>query len=190
MNPKGKAVIFSAPSGAGKTSIVRALLQTNLPLQFSISACSREPRGYEQHGVDYYFLGLEGFREKIDRDAFLEWEEVYPNQYYGTLKSEIERIWAMNAAVIFDVDVYGGLTLKRMFGEKALAIFVEPPSIEALEHRLRQRNSEPEEKIAIRLAKAREELSKKDEFDLVLLNEHLAGTVEQAYAAVIDFLEK
>ena len=144
----GKCVIFSAPSGAGKTTIVHALLDANIGLEFSVSACSRDPRPNEMDGKDYHFLGIEGFKQQIDADAFVEWEEVYTNNFYGTLRSEIERIWKNGHTVIFDVDVIGGLNLKKSFGDQALAIFVQPPSYEELEQRLRFRSTETEEKIA------------------------------------------
>lgn len=189
MNPKGKAIIFSAPSGAGKTTIVRALLSRGLPLEFSISASSREARGEETHGVDYYFLGIDGFKEQVDQDGFVEWEEVYPDQFYGTLKAEIQRIWNNNHAVIFDVDVYGGLALKRSLGEHALSIFVQPPSKVELEKRLRGRQTESEEKIQMRLKKAAEELSLSENFDMVLLNDDLQLAVATAEARILEFLK-
>lgn len=188
MNPKGKAVIFSAPSGAGKTTIVKALLDIKLPLQFSVSATSRAPRGDENHGKDYYFLGINGFKDAVDKDGLLEWEEVYPDQFYGTLKSEIDRIWESGKAVIFDVDVYGGLALKKKFGDKALSIFVMPPSVEALEARLRFRQTESEEKIQMRLAKANEELAMGEEFDFELINADLDTAVDSAKDQITTFL--
>ena len=188
MNTKGKAVIFSAPSGAGKTTIVRALLASELPLQFSVSATSRAPRGEENHGKDYYFLGINGFKDSVDRDGFLEWEEVYPDQFYGTLKSEIARIWESVNAVIFDVDVYGGIALKEKFGDNALSVFVMPPSVEALEARLRFRQTESEEKIQIRLAKANEELAMGTEFDFELVNKELDIAVNSAKERITAFL--
>lgn len=187
-NKKGKCIIFSAPSGAGKTTIVHFLLKQNLGLEFSVSACSREPRGEELNGKDYYFLGLEGFKEKINQNAFIEWEEVYTNNYYGTLKSEIERIWSNNHTVIFDVDVIGGLNLKRIFGDKALAIFVKPPSYEELEKRLRFRSTETEDKIRQRMEKANTELSFAKKFDLVLVNDNLETACEKAKNLVEYFL--
>ena len=185
---KGKCVIFSAPSGAGKTTIVHHLLGQNIGLEFSVSACSREPRPNEVNGKDYYFLGVEGFKQKIDEDAFVEWEEVYTDNFYGTLRSEVERIWKNGKAVIFDVDVIGGLNLKKIFGENALAVFVEPPSVDELEKRLRGRSTETEEKIAQRLAKAREEISYSEQFDVILINDDLEKACDQAEMLVKTFL--
>src|ERR1044072_3908135 len=151
---QGKLVIFSAPSGAGKTTIVQHLLRVFPDLEFSISACSREIRRGETYGVDYYFLNVEEFKEKIANNEFAEWEEVYTDNFYGTLKSEIERIWRNEKHIIFDMDVIGGLNLKKQFGDRALAIFVMPPSIEHLESRLRTRETETPESIARRIGKA------------------------------------
>lgn len=192
MNNKvdGKCIIFSAPSGAGKTTIVHHLLATNPNLEFSVSACSRDPRGNEINGKDYFFLGVEGFQQKIKEEAFLEWEEVYTNNYYGTLRSEIERIWNEGKAVIFDVDVIGGLNLKKIFGDNALAVFVQPPSIVELEKRLRGRSTESEDKIQQRLAKAQKELSTADQFDIILENNDLVKTCNKAEYLVEEFLDK
>ena len=184
----GKCIIFSAPSGAGKTTIVHALLAAQLGLEFSVSACSRDPRPNEVDGKDYYFLGIEGFKQRIESDAFLEWEEVYTDNFYGTLKAEIERIWSAGHAVIFDVDVVGGLNLKRIFGNQALAVFVQPPSKEELEKRLRYRSTETEDKIQQRLRKAGQELSRANEFDVILVNEDLKVAIEQAKSLVTSFL--
>ena len=184
----GKCLIVSAPSGAGKTTIVHHLLDQELGLEFSVSACSRDKREGETNGKDYHFLGVEGFKAKIAEDAFVEWEEVYPNQFYGTLKSEIERIWANGKHVIFDVDVVGGLNLKKQFGDQAMALFIMPPSEAALEKRLRYRNTEPEEKIRMRLAKARQELSTSDQFDQVVLNDDLEIAKANAIKVTRDFL--
>jgi guanylate kinase len=181
-------VIFSAPSGAGKTTIVHALLDANIGLEFSVSACSRDPRPNEVNGKDYHFLGIEGFREKIETNAFVEWEEVYTNNFYGTLRSEIERIWKNGHTVIFDVDVIGGLNLKKIFGEQALAIFVQPPSYEELEQRLRFRSTETEEKIAQRMSKAREELSYAVKFDHILVNDQLENAIDSAKELVQEFI--
>lgn len=185
----GKCIIFSAPSGAGKTTIVHYLLQHHPELSFSVSACSRDPRGNEQDGKDYYFLGVEGFRKAIAENRFIEWEEVYKDNFYGTLRSEIERIWSEGKTVIFDVDVIGGLNIKKQFGAQALAVFVQPPSYETLEERLRHRSTESEEKITMRLSKAKEELSRAPEFDHVLLNEHLETACAEALQLVNQFLK-
>ncbi len=190
MNESGKCIIFSAPSGAGKTTIVHALLDANIGLEFSISACSRAPRSNETDGKDYYFLGLEGFKQKLDEDAFFEWQEVYTDNFYGTLKSEIERIWSHNKTVIFDVDVIGGLNLKRMLGDQALAIFVQPPSYEELENRLRYRSTETEDKIQQRMKKAHQELTSAKEFDVILVNDQLDQAIAKAKDMVISFVKQ
>lgn len=184
----GKCVIFSAPSGAGKTTIVQYLLGVMPELAFSISACSREPRGEEEHGKHYYFLGIEGFKSKIEEGAFAEWEEVYTDNFYGTLTSELERIWSIGKTVIFDVDVVGGLNLKKIMGENALAIFVQPPSFEDLERRLRFRSTETEEKISMRLEKAHIELERASEFDYILLNDELGKACKEAEEIVRNFI--
>lgn len=187
----GKVIIFSAPSGAGKTTIVRHLLSCpGLNLGFSISACSRPKRSNEQHERDYYFLNLDEFKRKIEANEFLEWQEVYKDNFYGTLKSEIERIWNSKRHVIFDVDVKGGLNLKKIFGDKALSIFVMPPSVEDLEKRLRSRKTESEEKIQMRLAKAQSELQTASQFDKIILNDHLEQAFEEAQNLVSNFLPK
>lgn len=186
--PTGKCIIFSAPSGAGKTTIVHHLLGKLSQLEFSVSACSRDPRGAEIDGKDYYFLGVKEFREAIEDDAFVEWEEVYKDNFYGTLCSELERIWSKGSTVIFDVDVIGGLNLKRTFGDNALAIFVQPPSYETLEERLRFRSTETEEKIQMRLAKATAELSKAEEFDYILVNDDLEKAFQEAETVVKKFI--
>lgn len=188
METKGKCIIFSAPSGAGKTTIVHALLAKNIGLSFSVSACSRDPRPNEINGKDYYFLGIEGFKNQIKNDAFIEWEEVYTNNFYGTLKNEIQRIWDEGKSVIFDVDVIGGLNLKKIFGDKALAVFVQPPSFEELEHRLRLRSTESEDKINQRMSKARKELEYATQFDKILVNENLETAIEIAENWVEQFL--
>lgn len=184
----GKSIIFSAPSGAGKTTIVHELIKRIPQLEFSISACSRARRGEEKHGEDYYFLGLEGFREAIKNKELVEWEEVYPDQYYGTLQRELERIWQNSNAAIFDVDVVGGLNLKRNLGTNALAIFVMPPSVDVLEKRLRSRATETDEKILMRLEKAQIELNRAPEFDLIIENKELHLAVDNAYNAITTFL--
>lgn len=188
---QGKAFIFSAPSGSGKTTIVQHLLKTNQQLDFSISACTRPRRGHhETHGKDYYFLSIEDFRNKIKNNEFAEWEEVYEGNYYGTLKSEIERIWKEGKHVVFDVDVKGGLNLKKYFNEKALAIFVKVPSIYVLESRLKDRNTETEESLRRRLYKAEFEMTFEKDFDATLLNENLPNSLGLAQKMVEEFLGK
>jgi guanylate kinase len=177
----GKAIIFSAPSGSGKTTIVRHLLKTNPDLGFSISASTRDKRGRtEQHGKDYYFLTPIAFKKKIDNDEFVEWEEVYEGNFYGTLKSEIERIWSEGKNVIFDVDVKGGIALKKYFGDKALSIFVKVPSLEVLKARLHDRGTETPESLSRRLFKAEFEMTFQDKFDVVLINEDLTKSLNEA----------
>lgn len=186
----GKLVILSAPSGAGKTTIVRRLLKEGLPLEFSVSATSRKKRKSETDGRDYHFISSELFRKKVSCDKFVEWEEVYPDQLYGTLKSEMERIWTSGKAVIFDVDVAGGLTLKKIYGDMALAIFVMPPSIRELEKRLRARDTESEEKIAVRLVKAEKEIIRSVEFDHIIVNDDLEEAIDETLLLLYDFLDK
>jgi guanylate kinase len=183
-----KLIIVSAPSGAGKTTIVRHLLSLPLPLSFSVSATSRTPRPGEVDGHDYYFLSADKFRQKIEAGEFLEWEEVYPGTYYGTLRSEVERIWNEGKSVVFDVDVIGGLNIKKIYGDKALAVFVQPPSVETLRQRLRNRSTESEDKIATRIAKAEYELSFAPQFDVVLINDKLQAAVAEAGCLVEEFL--
>ncbi|GCC52403.1 guanylate kinase [Chryseotalea sanaruensis] len=184
----GKALIFSAPSGSGKTTIVRHLLQNNSDLGFSISASTRDRRGRtEQHGKDYYFLSPEEFKQKIDANQFIEWEEVYEGNFYGTLKSEIERLWSEGKNVIFDVDVKGGLSLKKYFGDKALAVFVKVPSIEVLKERLKDRGTESEESLSRRLFKAKFEMGFEDKFDVVLVNEDRERSLQEAQKLYNEF---
>ena len=185
----GKLVIFSAPSGSGKTTIVRHLLKT-FPNQlgFSISATSRPKRGVEEHGKDYHYLTPEEFKNKVDAGDFLEWEEVYAGVCYGTLKSEVEAVWAKGKAVIFDIDVEGGLNLKNQFGKNALAVFVMPPSIKILEERLNSRSTDSPDSIARRLAKAEAEIRTSELFDTSILNEDLAHALKKAETVVGDFL--
>lgn len=185
----GKLVIFSAPSGSGKTTIVRELLQRFPQFEFSISATSRQPRGKEQHGIDYYFLSSDEFRQRVERDEFVEWEEVYAGTCYGTLKSEVERIWAKGNVIVFDVDVMGGINLKRLFGDDACSIFIMPPSIEELERRLRGRGTDSEEVIQKRIGKAEFELSKSPEFDYTVVNDVLADAVNEATEIINNFLK-
>lgn len=185
----GKAVIISAPSGAGKTTIVKHLLgNREMKLAFSISACTRPAREGEKDGRDYYFLQVGSFKSMIDEGAFVEWEEVYKNSYYGTLKSEVERIWKMNHHVLFDVDVMGGINLKSKFGENALSIFIMPPSIEVLKHRLEARGTESDEKIRNRINKAVLEIKYARKFDVTLVNDDLASTLKEAEKLVSGFL--
>ena len=183
-----KVVIFSAPSGAGKTSLVRHLLEQGLPLEFSISACSRAPRANEQDGKDYHFLSSIDFKEKIAENAFLEWEEVYEDMFYGTLKSEVERIWANGKQVIFDVDVIGGINIKKHFSVQALSIFVAPPSIEELKNRLEGRGTETAESLQKRLVKAADEMAQQDAFDIVIVNDDLDTARQEVTKKVTDFL--
>jgi len=185
----GKLIIFSAPSGAGKTTIVKHLLESNLNLQFSISAASRPKRHNETDGKDYYFISAEDFRHKIKNDEFLEWEEVYKDHFYGTLKSEVERILNQGNNVIFDVDVIGGLNIKKYYGDKVLAVFVMPPSIKHLEQRLRGRATDSEENLKKRIKKAEHELSFKDDFDYVLVNDELKTAFEEAEKVIREFVK-
>lgn len=185
----GKLVIFSAPSGAGKTTIVRKMLEQFSSLEFSISACSRPKRNGEANGVDYYFLTPELFRSKIEAGDFVEWEEVYPGSYYGTLRSEVETIWGRGHHVIFDVDVMGGLKLKSTFGNDALAIFVMPPSIDELKKRLECRSTESAETLATRIAKAETEISFAPKFDHIVVNDNLQEAIAKAALLVKFFLE-
>lgn len=187
----GKALIFSAPSGSGKTTIVRHLLNHNPDLGFSISASTRDKRGRnETHGKDYYFLAPEEFKMKIDNHEFIEWEEVYAGNFYGTLKSEIERIWSEGKNVIFDVDVKGGISLKNYFGDKALAVFVKVPSLKVLEQRLHNRSTETADSISRRLFKAKFEMTFQDEFDVVLVNEDLQKSLQEAQHLYDEFKRK
>ncbi len=184
----GKLVIFSAPSGAGKTTIVKHLLKQNLGLEFSISAASRQKRPKEVHGRDYYFLSADEFMEKIRNNEFIEWEEVYENHFYGTLKSEVERIWKNGHSVIFDVDVTGGLNIKKQYGDKALAVFVLPPSIEELRNRLTLRSTESPENLKKRIEKAEAEISFSNRFDVRIVNDVLNEALQEATDLVRNFL--
>jgi guanylate kinase len=187
--PSGKAIIFSAPSGSGKTSLVKHLMQEVPNLGFSISACTRDKRGrHEVHGRDYYFLSIDEFKQKIDQDAFVEWEEVYAGNFYGTLKEEVHRIWKEEKAVIFDVDVKGGLALKKYFGEQALAIFVKVPSLEVLESRLNDRGTESEESLSRRIYKAKFEMTFEAQFDVTVLNDDFARSSAETVDLVTEFL--
>ena len=186
----GKLIIFSAPSGAGKTTIVKELIKSRNDLKFSISACSRTKRQNEIDGKDYYFISADEFRSKIKNDEFLEWQEVYENSFYGTLKTEVEKIWAKGNHVIFDVDVVGGLNIKKYGQENALSIFVMPPSIKELEDRLRHRSSETEETLKKRIEKANYELTFADKFDKIIINDDLEKAVFEVKAVVESFITK
>ncbi|WP_430935350.1 MULTISPECIES: guanylate kinase [unclassified Saccharicrinis] len=188
MSKNGKLIIFSAPSGSGKTTIVKNLLEKDFKMEFSISATTRAPRVNEKHGVDYYFLTPEEFRSKINDDDLLEWEEVYNDKYYGTLKSEVERITSKGNNVVFDVDVVGGLNIKKMYGNRAIAIFVKPPSIKELKKRLEIRGTDSEEVIAQRINKAEEELSYANNFDHIVVNSNLDLAIEQTEKILYNFL--
>lgn len=185
----GKLVIFSAPSGSGKTTIVRELLKRFNCFEFSISATSRKPRGEERDGKDYYFLSNEEFKACVERGEFVEWEEVYQGTCYGTLKREMERIWAKGNIILFDVDVMGGISLKRLFGDDACSVFIMPPSIEELERRLRGRGTDAEEVILKRIAKAEFELSKAPEFDHIVVNDKLDDAVSEVEKILKDFIK-
>lgn len=185
-----KAILFSAPSGCGKTTIIGRLMRYFDCFDFSISATSRAPRGEEVDGRDYYFLSADEFHARAARGEFLEWEEVYQGTCYGTLKSEVERIWDAGRVIVFDVDVNGGRNLKRSFGEQALSIFVMPPSIEVLEQRLRSRGTDSEEAIVKRLARSAEELKQAPDFDVTIVNDQLDVAVDKAREVISRFLER
>jgi guanylate kinase len=186
---KGKLIVFSAPSGSGKTTIVRHLLKQNdLNLEFSISAATREARGEEVNGKDYYFMSLDQFKQHIKNEDFVEWEEVYRDNFYGTLKSEVERIWAKGKNVIFDIDVAGGLRIKSKFPKETLAVFVKPPSVDELKRRLKERSTESDEKINMRIAKAHVELATAPQFDVVIKNYDLEVALDEAYQLVKEFI--
>jgi len=185
----GKLIVFSAPSGSGKTTIVQYLLhKEELNLDFSVSATSRDPRGAEKHGKDYYFISLKDFKQHIKNGDFLEWEEVYRDNFYGTLKTEIERIWAMGKNVIFDIDVVGGLRIKKKFPKQTLAVFVKPPSIDELKIRLKKRKTESDERINMRIAKASVELATAPQFDYIIENNDLETALQEAKQLVSEFI--
>jgi guanylate kinase len=186
---KGKLFIFSAPSGSGKSTIVQYLMQQKLGLAFSISATSRAPRKGEVDGREYHFITPEQFRKKMEQEEFLEWEEVYPGQFYGTLRSEVKSIWKRGEHAVFDIDVLGGLNLKKEFGDQACAIFVCPPSLEELERRLRTRNTDDEISLQKRLGKAAYELTFAEQFDHLLVNDNLEHALQEAEQLVRDFLK-
>lgn len=185
---KGKLIIFSAPSGSGKSTIVQHLMSRDLGLAFSISATSRKPREGEKDGREYYFLSPDAFREEIRKEAFIEWEEVYPGQFYGTLHSELDRIWAEGRHAVFDIDVLGGLNLKKLSGNSACAIFISPPSLDVLETRLRDRATDDEDSLKKRLEKAEFEMQFADKFDYILLNDDLEEAKTKAETLVREFL--
>lgn len=184
-----KVLIFSAPSGSGKSTIVNHLLGLHPEMEFSVSATSRPPRGQEQDGVEYYFLSEEKFRRIIGEDGFVEYEEVYPGRFYGTLKKEVERIWAKDHVIVFDVDVKGGVNLKKYFGDKALSVFIQAPSVEELRRRLVLRGTDSEEDIEKRVEKASEEMTYADKFDYVLVNDDLQTALDEAAEVVSKFLD-
>ena len=184
----GKLIVISAPSGAGKTSIVHFLLEQIEALSFSVSACSRARRENEKDGIDYHFLAMEEFQQKIKKGDFLEWEEVYKNQYYGTLKSEVERIWRKGKTVIFDLDVIGGINIKKQYPNKCLSIFIMPPSLTILEERLQKRGSESAESLQKRIAKAEREIAKSEEFDKVILNDDFSMACRHTMKVIQKFI--
>jgi len=186
----GKLIIFSAPSGAGKSTLVHHLLSCGFDLEFSVSATSREPRGTEVHGVDYYYLTPDEFRAKISNNEFLEYEEVYPGCFYGTLRSEVERITSGGKNIVFDVDVVGGLNIKKQYAGRALAVYIAPPSLEVLHERLKGRGTDSPEMIAKRIGKADSEMSYAPQFDIVVVNDDLGTAKKEAEKAIRDFLEK
>ncbi|MCB0689861.1 MAG: guanylate kinase [Saprospiraceae bacterium] len=189
INSKGKVIIFTAPSGAGKTTVVQHLLKTYPELGFSISATTRPKRKHEKTGVDYYFMEAEQFQKKIAANEFLEWEEVYPGKFYGTLKSEVQRIWAQNKHIIFDVDVKGATSIKSYFKDEALAVFIKPPSLNVLIDRLTNRGTENAEALKQRIEHVKNELTYEDRFDKVLVNDILEVTLKEAEFIVEDFLK-
>lgn len=190
MSDQGKLIIFSAPSGAGKTTLVHHLLSKKFGLQFSVSAATRAQREGEVDGKDYYFLSVADFKERIAKKEFVEWEEVYTDNFYGTLRTEVQRIWDKGHHVIFDVDVEGGLNLKHAYGDKALAIFVMPPSLDSLRERLESRETETPESVARRMGKAPQEIEKSVSFDKIILNDNLNEAMKRAEELVRNFLQK
>ena len=190
MHSRGKLIIFSAPSGAGKSTLIGFLMQQGLPLSFSVSATSRAPRGSEQHGKEYYFLSTDEFRQRIASNDFLDYEEVYPGKYYGTLKSEVERLRDAGRHVIFDVDVVGGVNIKRFYGDEAISIFIQPPSVEVLHKRLVGRATDAPEVIATRIAKAEQELTYASQFDRIVVNDVLEEAQQSVLQIVEDFINQ
>ena len=191
MMKEGKLIVFSAPSGSGKTTIVHHLLkQKALNLEFSVSATSRKPRGEEKEGVDYYFISVEKFKTHIKNNDFLEWEEVYRDTFYGTLNSEVERIWKLGKNVIFDIDVVGGLRIKKKYPDITLAVFVKPPSVDELKIRLKNRKTESDEKINMRIAKASIEMATAPQFDHIIVNDELSKALYEAEDLVAEYISK
>jgi guanylate kinase len=186
---KGKMFIFTAPSGAGKTTIVRAMLQKYPWLDFSVSATTRARRDHETEGKDYYFMSVEQFKSKMDNREFVEWEEVYADQYYGTLRSEIDRVWSQGKHIVFDIDVKGAINIKKAYGDRCMAIFVKPPSFEVLKQRLVSRNTETEESLRKRIEKVKTELSYENSFDFVLVNDDIEVALTEASHMVETFIE-
>ena len=187
---KGKLIILSAPSGSGKSTIIKSILEEKLPVEFSISATSRLPRGNEKHGVEYYFLTPEEFRERIKKDHFLEYEEVYTNHFYGTLKAEVEHELGKGKNVILDVDVAGGLNIKKIYGKDALLIFIQPPSIEELQKRLENRGTDSSEVIKDRISKASYELSLAPQYDVIIINDDLGKAKKETIQTINQFITK
>ncbi len=186
---KGKLIIISAPSGAGKSTIIRHLLDSGINLEFSVSATTRPPRGSETNGKEYHFLSLEEFRKGIEDECFIEWEEVYKDQLYGTMKSEIKRIWDKGKHVLFDVDVKGGINLKNIFKKEAISIFIMPPSVKELELRLLRRGTDDRQKISMRVAKAEQEMKLANQFDNIIINENLEQAKKEVYNIVYSFIK-
>ena len=187
-NFKGKAIIISAPSGAGKTTLVKRLLETGLPIKFSISACSRQARENEINGKDYFFLTIDEFKTQIQNNSFIEWEEVYENNFYGTFKKEIEGIWKMEKHVIFDVDVIGGISLKKYFGKMSISIFIKPPSLKTLSERLLNRDSENKASISTRIEKSKKEMEYINKFDCIIENDNLNDATKNIIEVVKEFI--
>lgn len=183
-----KLIIFAAPSGSGKTSIVKEIMRLNPKLKFSVSATTRKIRDNEVNGRDYHFISIEDFKNKIEKDEFVEYQEVYTNQFYGTLKSELEKIWSQGDTVLFDVDVVGGVNLKKIFGERALSVFVKPPSLEVLKERLVNRNTESQESLNVRLTKAESELTYESNYDYILINDDFNSAVSEINQKIINFI--
>ena len=184
----GKLIIFAAPSGSGKTSIVKEIMRLNPSLRFSVSATTRKIRNNEVDGRDYHFISVDEFKEKINQDQFVEYQEVYTNQFYGTLKSELEKIWSQGDTVLFDVDVVGGINLKKIFDKEALSVFVKPPSLEVLKERLVNRNTESQESLNVRLSKAESELTYESNYDYILINDDFNSAVSEINQKIINFI--